>query len=177
MLRHGSRHSARVALNGAPIGLAFSGISYLLARWQFRAWLELFGAPQLRRDPSLVNLSRLRGQHGSLLVNQRNDLPAIDPPGCPGARSAGGHWALGSHDCHERVPPQWEEGNGAFQFTGAFASDTLAGSVITPDGDQLAWSAHRAPSLERRGPVQWGRAVKLFNGTDLAGWHAVGGTN
>jgi len=75
------------------------------------------------------------------------------------------------------VPPQWEEGNGAFQFTGAFASDTLTGSVITPDGDQLAWSAHRAPSLERRGPVQWGRAVKLFNGTDLAGWHAVGGTN
>ncbi len=75
------------------------------------------------------------------------------------------------------VPPQWEEGNGAFQFTGAFSSDTLAGSVITPDGDQLAWSAHRAPSLERRGPVEWGRAVKLFNGTDLAGWHAVGGTN
>src|SRR5256885_10752781 len=45
-----------------------------------------------------------------------------------------------------RSPPQWEEGNGAFQFTGAFASDTLAGSVITPDGEQLAWSAHRAPS-------------------------------
>lgn len=75
------------------------------------------------------------------------------------------------------VPPQWEAGNGAFQFVGAFAGDTLAGSVITPDGDQLAWSAHRAPSLERRGPVQWGRAVRLFNGTDLAGWHAVGGTN
>src|SRR5256885_13291700 len=48
-----------------------------------------------------------------------------------------------------RSPPQWEEGNGAFQFTGAFASDTLAGSAITPDGEQLAWSAHRAPSLER----------------------------
>src|SRR6267142_5058226 len=75
------------------------------------------------------------------------------------------------------LPPQWEEGNGAFQFAGASDGDTLAGSVITPDGDQLAWSAHRAPSLERRGPVQWGRAVKLFNGTDLAGWHAVGGTN
>src|SRR4029077_4039103 len=41
------------------------------------------------------------------------------------------------------VRPQWEEGNGAFQFTGAFASDSLAGSVITPDGHQLAWSAHR----------------------------------
>src|SRR5947207_13483350 len=61
------------------------------------------------------------------------------------------------------LPPQWEEGNGAFQFTGAFSSDTLAGSVITPDGDQLAWSAHRAPSLERRGPVEWGRAVKLLD--------------
>ncbi len=73
------------------------------------------------------------------------------------------------------LPPQWEGGNGDFQFAGAFAGDTLAGSVTTPDGTQLAWSAHRAPSLARRGPVAWGRPVKLFNGTDLAGWHAVGG--
>ena len=73
------------------------------------------------------------------------------------------------------LPPQWEGGNGDFQFAGAFAGDTLAGSVTTPDGTQLAWSAHRAPSLERRGPVQWGQATTLFNGTDLAGWHAVGG--
>jgi len=75
------------------------------------------------------------------------------------------------------LPPQWEGGNGDFQFAGAFAGDTLAGWVTMPDGTQLAWSGHRAPSLERRAPVQWGRPLKLFNGTDLAGWHVVGGTN
>src|SRR5207247_7456845 len=240
MLRHGSRHSASVALNGAPIGLAFSGISYLLTRWQFRAWLErtgveisdvtggrlqtlepggarriwndysLFSAPQPRGDPSFVSVSRLRGQHASLLGNQRNDVPAIDPPGCqePVRPAVTGRWDLtivtnagrrapswlevhwsgnrvlvgqfvgvvgsvrpisrldfANDTLRFSVPPQWEEGNGAFQFTGAFASDTLAGSVITPDGDRLAWSAHRAPSLERRGPVQGGRVVRLFNGT------------
>src|SRR5712691_1201612 len=41
------------------------------------------------------------------------------------------------------VRRQWEEGNGAFQFAGACSSDTLAGSVITPNSDQLAWSADR----------------------------------
>src|SRR6185437_5046263 len=92
-----------------------------------------------------------------------------------------GRWDLTLVTKAGRRAPSWLEvhwsGNRAFQFTGAFAGDTLAGSVTTPDGDQLGWSAHRAPSLERRGPVQWGRAVKLFNGTNLAGWHAVGGTN
>ena len=75
------------------------------------------------------------------------------------------------------LPPQWEGGNGDFQFAGALTGDTVAGTVTTPDGTQLAWSAHRAPSLERRTPAQWGRAVTLFNGTDVTGWHAVGGTN
>src|SRR5437762_1791637 len=36
------------------------------------------------------------------------------------------------------VPPQWEEGNGAFQFTGGFASDTLAD-----------YSGRRSARLER----------------------------
>ena len=75
------------------------------------------------------------------------------------------------------LPPQWEGGNGDFQFVGALAGDTLAGSMTTPDGTQLAWSAHRAPPLARRGPVQWGAPVKLFTGTDIAGWHVLGGTN
>src|SRR6266480_6095681 len=75
------------------------------------------------------------------------------------------------------VPPQWEEGNGAFQFTGVFAGDSLAGSLTTSDGRQLAWSGHRAPALEHKGVVQWGAPRRLFNARDLTGWHVVGGEN
>ena len=41
------------------------------------------------------------------------------------------------------LPPQWEGGNGDFQFTGVFAGDSLAGSLTTSDGRQLAWSGTR----------------------------------
>ena len=78
---------------------------------------------------------------------------------------------------HWSLPPQWEGGNGDFQFAGAFAHDTLAGSVITSDGTRLTWSAHRAPALERTTPVMWGKPVKLFTGTDVSNWHAAGGTD
>src|SRR6266699_6633422 len=72
------------------------------------------------------------------------------------------------------LPPQWEGGNGDFQFTGVFAGDSLAGSLTTPDGRQLAWTGHRAPALEHKGVVQWGAARRLFNARDLTGWHVVG---
>ena len=36
------------------------------------------------------------------------------------------------------LPPQWEGGNGDFQFTGVFAGDSLAGSLTASDGRQLA---------------------------------------
>src|SRR5438046_7606011 len=51
------------------------------------------------------------------------------------------------------VPPQWEEGNGAFQFTGAFSSDTLAGSVMTPGRAQPARRARRRPPPARGAPA------------------------
>jgi Domain of Unknown Function (DUF1080) len=75
------------------------------------------------------------------------------------------------------VPPQWEGGDADFQFVGVFAGDTLAGSLTTPDGRPLAWSGHRAPALPGTGTVQWGAPRKLFTGTDLTGWHSVGGDN
>ena len=75
------------------------------------------------------------------------------------------------------LPPQWEGGNGDFQFTGVFAGDSLAGSLTTSDGRQLAWSGHRAPALEHKGVVQWGAPRRLFNARDLTGWHVVGGEN
>jgi hypothetical protein len=83
-----------------------------------------------------------------------------------------------SHDTLRfSLPPQWEPGNNDFQFVAVFAGDTLAGSLTTSDGKQLSWSGHRAPALEHKGAVQWGRPVRLFNARDVAGWHAVGGQN
>lgn len=75
------------------------------------------------------------------------------------------------------LPPQWEPGSGDFEFTGLFRGDTLAGSLTTPDGKQMAWSGRRAPPLERKGEVQWGTAERMFNGRDLTGWHVTGGEN
>ena len=83
-----------------------------------------------------------------------------------------------SHDTLRfSLPPQWEGGNNDFQFEAVFAGDTLAGSVITSDGTRLSWTGVRAPLLWRGAPPRWGTPVRLFNGTDLTGWHAVGGTN
>src|SRR6185295_11856301 len=39
---------------------------------------------------------------------------------------------------------------------------------------RLSWTASRAPSLRRASEPQWGKPVKLLNGTDLAGWRATG---
>ncbi len=75
------------------------------------------------------------------------------------------------------APPQWEGGDSDFRFTGVFASDSLAGTLTTSDGKQLAWSGHRAPALQRKGVARWGSPRRLFNGRDLSGWHVTGGDN
>jgi hypothetical protein len=74
------------------------------------------------------------------------------------------------------LPPQWENGDSDLQVEGAFAGDTLRGSLTTPDGTRMSWSGVRAPALRRANPA-WAPALRLFNGKDLTGWHSVGGTN
>ena len=75
------------------------------------------------------------------------------------------------------IPPQWEEGTGDLSVEGALQGERLSGSVTYPDGKQYTWTATRAPSLRRKAAPQWGAAIRLFNGTDLSGWHVIGGTN
>ncbi len=83
-----------------------------------------------------------------------------------------------SHDTLRfSLPPQWEGGTADFQFAGVYSGDTLAGSLTTPDGKQLAWSGHRAPALRHAGTPRWGPPQRLFNGMDLTGWHPVGNQN
>lgn len=74
------------------------------------------------------------------------------------------------------IPAQWEEGTGDLQVEGQLQSggDGMTGSMTFPDGKRSMWAAKRAPSLRRARPPVWGPPIRLFNGTDLKGWHALG---
>jgi len=72
------------------------------------------------------------------------------------------------------IPPQWEQGNGDFSLEGTLKDEKISGSVTTPDGKQYQWTGVKAPSLRREAEPVWGAPVKLFNGKDLTGWHALG---
>ena len=72
------------------------------------------------------------------------------------------------------LPPQWEKGDKDMSFEGNVQGDGLVGSVIFPDGKKYNWLAVRAPSLVRSKQPVWDKQVRLFNGKDLQGWHALG---
>ncbi len=72
------------------------------------------------------------------------------------------------------IPPQWEPGNNDFLVEGSIQGDGLAGTLVTSDGKNYKWTATRAPILRRNTPPVWGSPIKLFNGKDLTGWHAMG---
>ena len=72
------------------------------------------------------------------------------------------------------IPPQWEQGKNDLQVEGRLEGDALAGTMTFPDGTRRDWKAVRAPSLRRTAAPSWGAPIRLFNGTDLTGWHALG---
>ncbi len=72
------------------------------------------------------------------------------------------------------LPPQWEQGQNDLVFEGTVQGDGLTGTVVFPDGKKYNWTAVRAPSLRRTKAPVWGKPVRLFNGKDLQGWHALG---
>lgn len=71
------------------------------------------------------------------------------------------------------IPPQWEEGND-ITVEGTLQGGSLTGSIVLPDGKNYSWTAVRAPSLKRSTSPAWGSPIRLLNGTDLKGWHAMG---
>lgn len=74
------------------------------------------------------------------------------------------------------IPPQWETGSD-LSFEATMQGDSLTGTITFPDGKTYNCSAVRAPSLKRSSTPKWGKPIKLFNGTDLTGWHASGEKN
>jgi hypothetical protein len=72
------------------------------------------------------------------------------------------------------VPPQWESGSKDLSFEATLQGNSLTGTMISSDGKNYSWTAVRAPSLRRLKQPVWGKPVRLFNATDLKGWHAQG---
>jgi 3-keto-disaccharide hydrolase len=72
------------------------------------------------------------------------------------------------------IPPQWESNPNDITFEGRLEGDRISGSTTMGDGQKLTWSGTRAPSLRRAHPPVWDKAITLFNGKSLDGWHTVG---
>ena len=72
------------------------------------------------------------------------------------------------------LPPQWEEESNDISVEGTLTGQTLAGKITASDGKTFNWVGVRAPSLRRTQAPVWGKQIKLFSGTDLKGWHAMG---
>ncbi len=72
------------------------------------------------------------------------------------------------------IPPQWDTANNDLVFEARFQGDSLVGGLTMPDGKKFTLTGVRAPSLRRKSEPVWGKEIKLFDGTDLKGWHALG---
>lgn len=72
------------------------------------------------------------------------------------------------------IPPQWERGDNDLVVEGEVQGEGLSGTVTFPDGKKHSWTGIKAPSLKRTKAPVWGQPIRLFNGKDLAGWHATG---
>jgi Domain of Unknown Function (DUF1080) len=72
------------------------------------------------------------------------------------------------------IPPQWDTASNDLVFDARFQGDSLSGTVIAPDGKKFTMTGVRAPALWRTSDPVWGEPIKLFDGTDLKGWHTQG---
>src|SRR5258705_872046 len=72
------------------------------------------------------------------------------------------------------IPPQWDTASRDLIFEARFQGDSLAGWLTMPDGKKFTLSGTRALSIWRTTEPSWGEQIKLFDGTDLKGWHTNG---
>jgi hypothetical protein len=75
------------------------------------------------------------------------------------------------------IPPQWEPQDRDLSVEGKLQGDSLSGTMTLPDGKQYSWVGVRAPALMRPDAHKMGAPMRLFDGHDLTGWHALGTKN
>ena len=72
------------------------------------------------------------------------------------------------------IPPQWESEPNDLVVEGSVSNGAISGTIVYPNGKKYNWKGVKAPYLKRDKAPVWGKAVKLFNGKDLTGWHTAG---
>ncbi|HEY4935824.1 MAG TPA: DUF1080 domain-containing protein [Puia sp.] len=72
------------------------------------------------------------------------------------------------------IPPQWDTASNDLVFEAMYQGDSLSGTIIESNGKKFMLTGVRAPSLRRQSDPVWGKEIKLFDGTDLKGWHVSG---
>ena len=112
-----------------------------------------------RRYPSWIEISR--SGRGTLVGRY---------VGAVGSARPISHIVFDSGQLRFSIPTQWEPGTAELRVEGRVTADGMAGTLVTPGGQQHAWTAVRAPSLRRASRVTWGKPIALFNGRDLVGW-------
>jgi hypothetical protein len=75
------------------------------------------------------------------------------------------------------IPPQWEGGNDITISGTVQGHDNITGTLVNGQGKTFSWVGVRAPLLKRTSAPAWDKPIKIFNGTNLDGWHAQSGAN
>ena len=68
------------------------------------------------------------------------------------------------------VPAQYEQGTDALGFEGMLSGDRIEGTALVGNGEQLRFTAVRAPVLAASRVAEWGAPAPLVDGADLTGW-------
>lgn len=67
------------------------------------------------------------------------------------------------------IPPQWMEYENDPHFEFSLKEDQLKGWTTDPEGNELQWTAVRAPSLDREEDPEWGEPIELID-SELSKW-------
>lgn len=71
------------------------------------------------------------------------------------------------------LAPQFEPRQDPMRFTGRLDRDRMRGETTDEAGTTISWVAVRAPKLQRRAPVRWGKAIRLVD-DGLDAWRPRG---
>ena len=69
-----------------------------------------------------------------------------------------------------QLPRQYESRDADLAFEGRLEGDVLSGTTVGEDGEEVTWSATRAPELPYYEPT-WGDKFSLIGDGDLSNWH------
>jgi hypothetical protein len=144
-------NSEQTASSSSP-----ESVKAFLGRWDLT-----LKAPD-REYPSWLELRQEDGQLKAQMVSRWGNARPL-----PKVALSNGHLTFVS-------PKEEEERPDDMIFEGTLAGNTLSGTTTGPDGTNWKWTGQRAPALERKITLKWGKPIPLFNGKDLTGWRMSG---